>query len=110
MRNKRKYTQMPQINYHRTLNIIIIESIFTYSGLFLCVPVMTVFWNSIGMNQFMIGVSQMMCAATLFLFDVPMGYFADRFSRKALNVIGDIGIMATFIFMLLQGILDGRRR
>jgi MFS family permease len=59
---------------------------------------MTVFWNSIGMNQFMIGVSQMMCAATLFLFDVPMGYFADRFSRKALNVIGDIGIMATFIF------------
>ncbi len=98
MRNKRKYTQMPQINYHRTLNIIIIESIFTYSGLFLCVPVMTVFWNSIGMNQFMIGVSQMMCAATLFLFDVPMGYFADRFSRKALNVIGDIGIMATFIF------------
>jgi len=59
---------------------------------------MTVFWNRIGMNQFMIGVSQMMCAVTLFLFDVPMGYFADRFSRKALNVIGDIGIMGAFIF------------
>ena len=59
---------------------------------------MTLFWNSVGMNQFMIGVSQMVCAATLFLFDVPMGYFADRFSRKALNVIGDIGIAATFIF------------
>ena len=87
-----------KMNYRRTLNIIIIESILTYSGIFLCIPIMTVFWNSVGMNQFMIGVSQMVCAATLFLFDVPMGYFADRFSRKALNVIGDIGITAAFIF------------
>jgi len=78
---------MSQINYRRTLNIIFAESILTYSGIFLCIPIMTVFWNRIGMNQFMIGVSQMMCAVTLFLFDVPMGYFADRFSRKALNVI-----------------------
>ena len=89
---------MSQINYRRTLNIIFAESILTYSGIFLCIPIMTVFWNRIGMNQFMIGVSQMMCAVTLFLFDVPMGYFADRFSRKALNVIGDIGIMGAFIF------------
>ncbi|MCL2486062.1 MAG: MFS transporter [Oscillospiraceae bacterium] len=89
---------MSQINYRRTLNIILAESILTYSGIFLCIPIMTVFWNDIGMDQFMIGVSQMVCAATLFLFDVPMGYFADRFSRKALNVIGDAGITATFIF------------
>jgi MFS family permease len=88
---------MTETSYRRTLNIIFAESILTNSGIFLCIPVMTVFWNSIGMDQFMIGVSQMICAFTLFLFDVPMGYFADRFSRKALNVIGDIGLTAAFI-------------
>jgi MFS family permease len=62
---------------------------------------MTVFWNGVGMDQFMIGVSQMVCAATLFLFDVPMGYVADRFSRKALNVAGDIGLAAAFVFYSL---------
>ena len=87
-----------QIDYHRTLNIIMLESILTYSGVLICIPVITVFWNSVGMNQFLIGVSQMICAATLFLFDIPMGYIADRFSRKALNVIGDFGIAATFVF------------
>lgn len=75
-----------------------LESMLTYSGVLICIPVITVFWNLVGMNQFLIGVSQMICAATLFLFDVPMGYIADRFSRKALNVIGDFGIAATFIF------------
>lgn len=75
-----------------------LESMLTYSGVLICIPIITVFWNSIGMNQLLIGVSQMICAATLFLFDVPMGYVADRFSRKALNVIGDFGIAATFIF------------
>lgn len=93
-----KYKVVNQPNYRRTLNIILIESILTYSGIFFCIPIMTVFWNSVGMNLFMIGVSQMVCAATLFLFDVPMGYFADRFSRKTLNIIGDIGIMGTFVF------------
>ena len=94
-------TGVTKTNYRRTLNIILAESILTYSGIFLCIPIMTVFWNGIGMNQFMIGVSQMVCAATLFLFDIPMGYFADRFSRKALNVIGDIGITAAFVFYAL---------
>ena len=75
-----------------------LESMLTYSGVLICIPVITVFWNSVGMNQFLIGVSQMICAATLFLFDVPMGYIADRFSRKALNIIGDLGIAGTFIF------------
>jgi len=77
------------------------ESMLTYPGVLICIPVITVFWNSVGMDQFLIGVSQMICAATLFLFDVPMGYVADRFSRKALNVIGNFGIAATFIFYAL---------
>lgn len=75
-----------------------LESTLTFSGVLICIPVITVMWNSVGMDQFMIGVSQMLCAATLFLFDVPMGYVADRFSRKSLNVVGDFGIALTFIF------------
>ena len=86
------------VNDKRMLRIILLESILTYSGVLICIPVITVFWNSVGMNQFAIGVSQMICAATLFLFDMPMGYVADRFSRKALNVIGDFGIAMTFVF------------
>ena len=86
------------MNYRSKLRVIMMESILTYSGMLICIPVMTVFWNSIGMDQGLIGVSQMICAATLFLFDVPMGYVADRFSRKALNVIGDVGIALTFVF------------
>jgi MFS family permease len=92
---------MTETNHRRTLNIVFAESILTYSGIYLCAPVMTLFWNGVGMDQFMIGVSQMVCAATLFLFDAPMGYVADRFSRKALNVAGDIGLAAAFAFYSL---------
>lgn len=99
---KAKASHGSKVNYPRTLNMIFAESILTYSGDFLCAPIMTVFWNGIGMDQFMIGVSQMVCAATLFIFDVPMGYLADRFSRKALNVIGDIGITVSFILYSLS--------
>ncbi|MCL1854775.1 MAG: MFS transporter [Clostridia bacterium] len=85
------------MSYRRTLNIIMLESALVSSGVLICIPIITVFWNSVGMNQFLIGVSQLICAATLFLFDVPMGYIADRFSRRSLNVIGNFGVAATFV-------------
>lgn len=84
--------------YRRNLNLTIIETILTSIGVGFSVPIITLFWNSIGMNQTDIGFSQMMFTIVLVSLDIPMGYFADRFNRKALNIIGDIGVSLTFLY------------
>ena len=48
------------------------------------------------MNQTAIGFVQMVFTIMICLLDIPMGYIADRFNRKALNIIGDIGVAFTF--------------
>lgn len=88
--NKRKY----EINLKR----IIAETILTSIGAGFSVSVITIFWNSIGMDQTAIGFVQMVFTIVLVLLDIPMGYIADRFNRKALNIIGDIGVALTFMF------------
>lgn len=84
--------------YERNLKIIIWESILTSIGAGFCISTITVFWNSIGMNQTAIGFVQMMFTIVILCLDIPMGYIADRFNRKVLNVIGDIGGAVTFLF------------
>ena len=88
--NKEKY----QIN----LKLIILETILTSIGAGFSVATITVFWNSIGMNQTDIGFVQMAFTIAICLLDIPMGYIADRFNRKALNIIGDIGV--AFVFLI----------
>lgn len=85
-------------NYKRNLNLIMIETILTSIGAGFSVPIISIFWNSIGMNQTDIGFTQMMFTVVVVLLDIPMGYLADRFNRKLLNIIGDIGVALTFIF------------
>ena len=87
--------------YELKLKLIIIESVITYSAFGFCMPIMTVFWNSIGMNQTLIGLSQMMCSIAILVFNIPMGYIADRFNRKKMNIIGDFGIVITFVIYML---------
>ena len=82
----------------RNLNLIMIETILTSIGAGFSVPIISIFWNSIGMNQTDIGFVQMMFTIVIVLLDIPMGYLADRFNRKVLNIIGDIGVALTFIF------------
>ena len=82
------------------LKLIFIESTLTNSSFGLCMPIMTVFWNSIGMNQTLIGLSQMICTLAMLVFDIPMGYIADKFDRKKLNIIGDFGIIITFLIYM----------
>lgn len=67
--------------------LVIAESAIT-AGL-LCIPIMTPFYLSIGLNQEQIALSQMIFTAVLMILNVPMGWVADRFSRKWANVIGD---------------------
>ena len=84
--------------YKRNLNLTVIETILTSIGAGFSVPVINLFWNSIGMNQTDIGFTQMMFTIAIVCLDIPMGYLADRFNRKILNIIGDIGVAFTFLY------------
>ncbi len=84
--------------FRKNLRKIIAETILTSIGAGFCVPIITIFWNSLGMNQTHIGITQMAFTVVIFAFDIPMGYIADRFDRKILNLIGDFGAGLTFIF------------
>lgn len=83
--------------YRKNLRKILIETILTSIGAGFCVSTINLFWNQIGMNQTAIGITQMMFTIVICLMDIPMGYVADRFNRKALNVIGDVGVAFTFV-------------
>lgn len=84
-------------NYSINLKLIILETILTSIGAGFSVATITIFWNSIGMNQTDIGFVQMAFTIAICLLDIPMGYIADRFNRKALNIIGDIGVAFVFV-------------
>ena len=90
---------MGQINaYKKNLKLIMIETVLTSIGAGFSVPIINLFWESIGMNQTDIGFVQMMFTIVLVCLDIPMGYLADRFNRKIINIIGDIGVALTFLF------------
>lgn len=86
--------KMYEVNLRRT----VWETVLTSIGAGFSVSTVTVFWNSIGMDQTAIGFVQMMFTIAIMLLDIPMGYIADRFNRKLLNVLGDIGVAVTFVF------------
>lgn len=86
-----------QKKYKQNLIRIILETILTSIGAGFCVATITIFWNSIGMNQTDIGFVQMAFTIVIVCLDIPMGYIADRFNRKLLNIIGDIGVSIVFI-------------
>lgn len=71
----------------RNLRLVILESAIT-AGI-LAVPIMTPFYLSIGLNQEQIAMSQMAFTVVAMLLNLPLGWLADRFSRKWANVIGD---------------------
>ncbi|MCR5147158.1 MAG: MFS transporter [Clostridia bacterium] len=84
--------------YEVNLRKIIFEKIATSIGAGFSLSIMTEFWNSVGMNQTKIGFVQMMYTIAVLFFDLPMGYIADRFNRKLLNIIGDVGVAFAFLF------------
>ena len=75
--------------YRLKLKLVFVESILAVGAFGIMMPIMTEFWKSIGMNQTFIGLTQMICTIVIVLLDIPMGYIADRYNRKMLNVIGD---------------------
>ena len=95
---------MEQIStYKKNLRLTMIETILTSIGAGFSVPVINLFWESIGMNQTDIGFTQMMFTIVVVCLDIPMGYLADRFNRKIINIIGDIGVALTFLYYAFAG-------
>ena len=88
---------MKQTSYQKNLRLIEFETVLSSIGVGFAVSIMTIFWNSIGMNQTDIGFTQMIFTISILLFDIPLGYIADRFNRKILNIFGDIGTAFSFV-------------
>jgi MFS family permease len=96
MENEKKF-------YKRNLRLVLWETVLTSAGAGFSIGTINLFWNSIGMNQADIGLLQMLFTIAIVCLDIPMGYIADRFSRKAVNVIGDFGIAITFLLYMISG-------
>lgn len=86
-----------QNKYQRNLRLILAETILTSVGAGFSVSTITEFWKSVGMDQTEIGLVQMLFTVVVLLLDIPMGYLADRFNRKIMNIIGDIGVAIGFM-------------
>lgn len=71
------------------------ESVVTAA--MLAIPIMTPFFIDIGLNQEQIALSQIIFTVVLMVLDIPLGWIADRFSRKWANVIGDLGCAVTLL-------------
>lgn len=82
-------------NTQRDLSMLKIEMVITKTCI--SIPIMVPFFNSIGMNQWMIGVSQSLFTIALLLVNIPTGWIADKFSRRLSNAIGDL--ITGFLFI-----------
>lgn len=79
-----------------SLRLIQFEIIIT--GALISMPVMVPFYNSIGMNQGQIGLSQTIFTIAILALNIPTGWIADRFSRKFSNALGDFGCAVSLLF------------
>lgn len=73
----------------KNLRLVLAEHSLT-EGL-ICMSILSPFYLSIGMSYAEVTLSQAIFTIAVMLLDIPMGYIADRFSRKWANAIGDIG-------------------
>ncbi len=90
---KRRFWEAKSPKGNRRL--VIAETAITSS--ILSMAIMVPFFNSIGMNQEQIALSQMCFTVVAMVLNIPMGWVADKFSRKWANILGDL-LCATALF------------
>jgi MFS family permease len=83
------------ISLRTSLKLIQVEIIIT--GALISMPIMVPFYNSIGMDQGQIGLSQTIFTLALLMLNIPTGWIADRFSRKICNAAGDLGAVIALL-------------
>jgi MFS family permease len=91
---------MEEKKARRGLRLVLAEMAVTH--VIISIPIMVLFFNSIGMNQAQIGLSQSLFTLAILVLSVPMGWVADRFSRKWCNVIGNFGSATAFVLYALS--------
>jgi len=79
----------------RNLRLVMTESAVT-AGL-MAMSVMTPFFNSVGLNNEQISLTQIVFTVVVMVLNIPTGYIADRISRKWANIIGDFSHGFLFI-------------
>lgn len=79
----------------RNLRLVVFESAIT-AGL-ISMSIMTPFYYSIGLDNAKIALLQACFTTVVLLLNLPMGWVADRLSRKWANVIGDFGQTIAFL-------------
>ena len=84
------------ISLKNSLKLIQVEIIITSA--LISMPIMVPFYNSIGMDQGQIGLSQTIFTLALLVLNIPTGWIADRFSRKMCNAVGDLGAVIALLF------------
>ena len=72
----------------RNICLVMIETAVT-AGL-IASAIMTPFFLSIGLNQEEIAFTQIIFTVVVMTLNIPLGWVADRFSRKWANIIGDL--------------------
>lgn len=66
-------------------------------------PIITIFFNSIGMGQYEIMLAQVVFSLSLILFEVPSWYFSDRIGRRTTLIIA---AFSASIGMFLYAVAD----
>ena len=86
--------------------LVMIESILT-AGI-ISVPFMTILYESeIGLTHEQIALTQAAFTVVAMLLNVPLGWVADRFSRKTSNIIGDLlCLIGLLLYARAQSMLD----
>ena len=79
----------------KNLRLVMAESAVT-AGL-MAMSIMTPFFNSVGLNNEQISLTQIVFTLVVIVLNIPTGYIADRISRKWANIIGDFGHGFLFI-------------
>ena len=79
----------------RNIRLVMLETIIT-AGM-LAMAIMTPFFLSIGLNQEEIALTQMIFTVVVMILNIPLGWVADRFSRKWANIIGDLICAVTLL-------------
>ncbi len=84
----RLYSRIIMKKLKTSFYLLQFEAVIT--SLMITMPVINLLFNDIGMTQLQVGVSQAVFMAVALLFDVPTGWLADRYSRRAVNMSGDL--------------------
>lgn len=87
---------MEQQRVLRSLRLLSAEMVIT--SMVISVPILTVYFNTLGMNLEQVGLSQAAFTLGVIVCNIPSGHLADIFGRKWFNLFGDTIAALAFVY------------